>query len=103
MVDGDRPYGTKHAAKPPKHGGPYGNPKYHRGNKQPKKRARQEARKMRYGQCGNCQKMFPETRLHEIKRLWERVEAGEEMPLGECPECGALVHLIDETTAANVA
>lgn len=29
-----------------------------------------------------------------IPDLWQRVEPGEVMPFGECPECGALVHQI---------
>lgn len=32
--------------------------------------------------------------LPDIPHLFERIEPGEEVPFGECPDCGALVHLI---------
>lgn len=34
-----------------------------------------------------------------IRDIFERVSPGEVMPAGECPKCGALVHLIDEEDA----
>lgn len=46
--------------------------------------------------CENCewrgqanQTRFP------IPDLWERIEPGGEVPVGECPECGALAYLDD--------
>lgn len=40
--------------------------------------------------CQNCGKRWNTSELHEIKHLWERVDPGEPMPSGQCPECGAL-------------
>src|SRR5262245_58554251 len=31
--------------------------------------------------------------LIDVHRLWERIEPGETVPAGECPECGALAQL----------
>lgn len=45
--------------------------------------------------CGNCGKLHSEETLVEAKDLAERVAPGEEMPSGECPDCGALCHLIE--------
>jgi len=30
--------------------------------------------------------------MDEIHDIWERVEPGEVMPSGECPDCGALCY-----------
>ncbi|MFW6118821.1 MAG: hypothetical protein ACOC7S_00645 [Planctomycetota bacterium] len=44
--------------------------------------------------CSDCGRTFPEEKpLPPIENLWQRVEAGEVMPSGQCPECGALCHL----------
>lgn len=45
--------------------------------------------------CGNCDWTGPESALQPIQHLSERVSAGETMPAGECPKCGALAHLIE--------
>jgi hypothetical protein len=48
--------------------------------------------------CSNCS-YFEGGDSHnpaEIKDLLSRVEAGEEMPAGECPECGSLMHRIEQ-------
>ena len=47
--------------------------------------------------CGNCQKiMLSEDELAhvfpDIPDLLERISPGEPVPIGECPDCGALVH-----------
>lgn len=42
--------------------------------------------------CQDCGFLFPEDQLNAVHNLFERVAAGEKMPAGECPECGALVH-----------
>lgn len=44
--------------------------------------------------CQNCQQVWAETDLKEIRRLHERVAPGEPMPSGECPteDCGAVCH-----------
>lgn len=51
----------------------------------------------RYGtqkmyECANCAKRFGLDELQPILKYWERVEAGESEPDGECPECGALCY-----------
>lgn len=50
------------------------------------------------GKCWNCGKVWAEDELDEIHDFWGRVSAGEEMPLGQCPdaECGMLCHLMKE-------
>ncbi len=44
-----------------------------------------------------CQNRPFTTRDHDqlapIRDIYQRVEPGEPMPAGECPECGALVHV----------
>ncbi len=44
--------------------------------------------------CQNCQQVWKEGELKEIRRLHERVAPGEPMPSGECPveDCGAVCH-----------
>lgn len=58
---------------------------------------------MRYGHCMNCGWEGPET---EMSALWpnipdlnNRVEPGEEVPLGECPECESLCRLMNNEEA----
>jgi hypothetical protein len=46
--------------------------------------------------CENCLKTMEEDVLDEITNLRQRVAIGEPMPAGECPSCGALVHLNDK-------
>jgi hypothetical protein len=52
-------------------------------------------------ECGNCGKVSDESELThpfpDIPDLTQRIEPGEPVPFGECPECGALVHAIRET------
>lgn len=44
--------------------------------------------------CADCGKVFPRAELLQpIERFWQRVEAGEVVPSGQCPDCGALCHL----------
>lgn len=46
--------------------------------------------------CQNC--TFTTTdrdQLRTVADISQRVEPGEPMPAGECPECGALCHLED--------
>lgn len=45
--------------------------------------------------CPNCERVFPQSSLKEIQDLGQRVTAGEPMPSGECPECGALCQLVE--------
>jgi hypothetical protein len=44
--------------------------------------------------CQNCRKVFADYELEEIGLggFWERVQQGEIVPSGECPECGSLCH-----------
>lgn len=49
----------------------------------------------RVAQCHICTRVWLENDLNEPEHLSERVDAGEEMPAGECPECGALCSLVD--------
>ena len=50
--------------------------------------------------CGNCLKVWDADSLNDIVHYSERVEAGEEEPVGECPECGALCHEIEDDETA---
>lgn len=47
-------------------------------------------------ECQDCGGVFPQSRLKAIKDLGQRVEAGEPMPSGECPQCGALCQPVSE-------
>ena len=40
--------------------------------------------------CGNCDWTGEQEQCKEVKDISMRVSAGEIMPAGECPECGAL-------------
>ena len=42
--------------------------------------------------CQNCDGIFKARELKEITDIFERVDPGEVMPAGECPNCGALCH-----------
>jgi hypothetical protein len=44
--------------------------------------------------CGNCRGIYDQESLLPIQDLEQRIAAGEEVPAGECPECGSLCHLI---------
>ena len=43
-------------------------------------------------QCENCRKLWMEAQLKPVKDVTERVDPGEVMPAGECPDCGAVCH-----------
>ncbi len=49
---------------------------------------------MQMAECQNCARVFFVTELKPAKDLLQRVEPGEPMPAGDCPECGALCQLI---------
>lgn len=54
-----------------------------------------------YAECQNCARTVDKAladKLEErgIPHLYERVAPGEVMPVCECPDCGALMHLITE-------
>jgi len=48
-------------------------------------------------ECDNCgakvteQTLIP---LHEVKHLFLRINPGNEIPAGECRECGALAYIV---------
>ena len=46
-------------------------------------------------ECQDCETRTPESKLNPVKDLHQRVEPGEPMPAGECPECGALCQEIE--------
>jgi hypothetical protein len=50
--------------------------------------------------CNNCKWSGYESQLKSqfpyIPNLLDRIFPGEEVPVGECPECGALCHLTRE-------
>ena len=52
----------------------------------------------RKGLCEACDRLLEEHELDEIEDLTQRVDAGELMPLGQCPDgqCASLVHLVGE-------
>jgi len=57
--------------------------------------------------CGNCGWTGPESALRcgftEIEDFWSRVEPGEVVPVGECPECGGLAVPFDDANARLIA
>lgn len=53
---------------------------------------------MSKAKCDDCEWIGDANDVKEIHRFWERVEAGCEMPSGECPECGALAYPVKEPT-----
>jgi hypothetical protein len=46
--------------------------------------------------CPNCAWDGPANQTRPIHDLWERIEPGGTVPIGECPECGALAYLDTE-------
>lgn len=56
--------------------------------------SRDEAR--RKVACADCDWTGAEEECNPLQNISERVGPGEIMPAGECPECGAVAHLIDE-------
>ena len=46
-------------------------------------------------ECQNCEAINPASKLRPIEDIHQRVEPGEPMPSGECPECGALCHELE--------
>lgn len=51
---------------------------------------------LRLSECQNCSKTWADDELKTyIHHIQDRVEPGEPMPSGECPECGALCQPMD--------
>ena len=51
--------------------------------------------------CRNCGWKGEISALKPLKRAWERVQPGDVMPAGECPECGSAAMLIDRVISEN--
>ena len=43
-------------------------------------------------ECDNCGHLWTYDQLKPIVDLLERIEPGSEVPIGECPDCGALCY-----------
>jgi hypothetical protein len=52
-------------------------------------------------ECQDCGTRWDEADLRAVRHLTERVLPGEPMPSGECPECGALCHAVEETASGD--
>ena len=44
--------------------------------------------------CNNCLANWKTHELRPIKDVFDRIAPGEIVPAGECPDCGALCHLV---------
>jgi len=53
-----------------------------------------ETKTIPLARCQDCTRVCAVENLEEIRNLDMRVEAGEPMPAGQCPVCGALCQLI---------
>jgi hypothetical protein len=51
-------------------------------------------------ECGNCEWKGREDEMRcsmeDGEDLWERLDAGSEVPAGDCPDCGAFCYLHEE-------
>lgn len=56
------------------------------------------------GRCDNCGGVYAESTLRQPADLEQRLDPGGEVPLGECPGCGALAYLLkpDAPTPASL-
>jgi hypothetical protein len=43
--------------------------------------------------CWNCDSRYAVNKLDDVCDAHERLEPGEEIPAGQCPECGHLCYL----------
>lgn len=53
-------------------------------------------------ECQHCGLRWAEDELRVVRHLTMRVLPGEPMPSGECPECGAVCHPVEQTDAGVV-
>lgn len=44
--------------------------------------------------CSNCATTTPFAKLNAIDDIEQRISPGDEVPAGECPECGCLAYLV---------
>jgi len=47
-------------------------------------------------ECQNCGTKWTAKELEPVEDVLERVAPGEKMPAGQCPECGAVCHQVEE-------
>ena len=57
--------------------------------------------------CDNCWALFKDegklaTVFPDIPRLLERIEPGGTVPVGECPDCGALVYMVNAPVRVGI-
>ena len=45
-------------------------------------------------ECDNCDWKGRSEECEDIRDFWSRVEPGDIMPAGDCPECGAFCFLV---------
>lgn len=46
-------------------------------------------------QCQNCDERWREDQLDVLSDAWERVQPGDTMPDGECPDCGGMCFALE--------
>jgi hypothetical protein len=49
-------------------------------------------------ECQNCGTIWPGYALKDVEDIGQRVAPGEEMPSGECPQCGAVCHIVKDAS-----
>ena len=52
--------------------------------------------------CQYCNWQGPADRCGPLRNAWERVQSGDVMPAGECPECNASAMLDRDTTRPRI-
>jgi Zn finger protein HypA/HybF involved in hydrogenase expression len=53
-------------------------------------------------ECADCMWRGRESQLKDLRDVFERVLPGEDFPAGECPECGAVAHILDDQSEGHV-
>lgn len=48
-------------------------------------------------QCQNCDAIRDASELAPYRDFWSRTEIGQEIPAGDCPDCGAFAYIIRES------
>lgn len=52
--------------------------------------------------CASCNWTGPIYETEGVRNIWARISAGEIVPAGECPKCGALTHIKKGTPVVTV-